>query len=169
MPRPRGRKCGTVSGYRGGCRCAECTAAKTAAHRDYVARVRERDGLTPTQKIRGVAESVACGSCGKAMYRPRSDAPTCKACRMRAKRAVYIHPDIRRSIYVRDGWTCGFCGEAVEDGLPSSSPWQATLDHIIPRSLGGSDDASNLRLLHRYCNAVRSNREALTIEELAAS
>lgn len=167
MPRPRGRKCGTVSGYRGGCRCDACRTAKNDAHRDYVARVKARDGLTPTEKIRGVAKTAECSSCGKSIFRPRVEEPMCVPCRARNKRAVWVPANTRRAIYERDNWTCGICSESVESGLPNSSAWQATLDHIIPRSLGGSDDPSNLRLAHRWCNTVRSNRTALTLEELA--
>lgn len=161
-------RCGTTNGYRKGCRCPECERAVRDYMREYTARVKERDGLTPTEKIRGVAPTVDCTQCGKVMHRPRTETPTCKPCRQRAKRAVYVPAKVRLSIYDRDEWTCQICSEPVEPGLPSSSPWQATLDHIVPRSKGGSDEVGNLRLAHRYCNAVRSNRDALTIEELVA-
>lgn len=31
-------------------------------------------------------------------------------------------------------------------------------DHILPRSLGGSDDIANLRPAHARCNSARGNR-----------
>lgn len=66
--------------------------------------------------------------------------------------------DARRlALYERDGWLC-FCGDLV---IPWGSTdaviddrW-ATLDHIQPRSLGGSDEESNLRTAHFGCNAER--------------
>jgi 5-methylcytosine-specific restriction endonuclease McrA len=81
---------------------------------------------------------------------------------------VWVPKAVRLAIYKRDGWVCGVCSGEVEPGLPASSPWQATLDHVVPRSLGGSDDPENLRLVHRYCNSVRSNRLGLTLDDLAA-
>ncbi len=39
----------------------------------------------------------------------------------------------------------------------------ATLDHALPRALGGSNDDFNLRLAHRWCNEHRGH---LPIEEL---
>lgn len=38
---------------------------------------------------------------------------------------------------------------------PHNSLWQATIDHIVPRSEGGADIASNKRSAHAACN----NRE----------
>ena len=43
------------------------------------------------------------------------------------------------------GQTCGLCGLHV--------PYKkATIDHILPRSLGGSNQISNLQLAHGRCN-----------------
>jgi hypothetical protein len=54
---------------------------------------------------------------------------------------------MRRLIYQRDGYTCGFC---FKRGLMQ-------LDHIIPWSAGGSDRSDNLRSLCKKCNEERSN------------
>lgn len=66
----------------------------------------------------------------------------------------------RLAIYERDNWCCSLCGGDVDPDAPVNSTWDATLDHVIPKSLGGLDDPTNLRLAHRRCNAVRGNREA---------
>ena len=51
-------------------------------------------------------------------------------------RASLIHPGI----------PCGLCG------TPITSPASAHLDHWVPRSAGGSDDLSNLVVVHSWCN-----------------
>lgn len=37
-------------------------------------------------------------------------------------------------------------------------PGATTRDHLIPYSLGGTDDLGNLRPAHRRCNSIRGNR-----------
>ena len=44
-------------------------------------------------------------------------------------------------------------------GLPFTDPTDPPVaDHLVPRSLGGSDDIGNLRPAHRSCNGRRGNR-----------
>ncbi len=154
--------------YTKGCRCGVCRDGQRIRMRDYVARVKARDGLTPTQKIRGVIEPKRCVTCGGDIMRTSLETPMCNPCRARTRRGIHISKTDRLSVYERDSWVCGFCSEGVLPDAPRNGPWSATLDHIIPRSLGGSDDPTNLRIAHRYCNSVRSNRLGLTLEDLAA-
>lgn len=154
---------GTRKMYRdGACRCAECRAWNAAAKRRYDAMVKERDGLTVTQKYRPgkTRKMVApCSSCGRRVW-GESESPTCAVCRKRAKRGIEISAADRLAIYERDGWTCGICLEPVDKALTGHDQFGPTLDHIQPRSLGGSDDHENLRLAHRACNSARGNRAA---------
>lgn len=61
----------------------------------------------------------------------------------------------------RDGDRCGICNRKVDITLKSGTRGSRrgpSVDHIVPRSLGGSDDLSNLRLAHWGCNQKRGNR-----------
>jgi hypothetical protein len=55
----------------------------------------------------------------------------------------------------RDGWWCWLCGDAIDQN--AIGPWQPTIDHLVPRSRGGSNDLANLRLAHRRCNNRRGS------------
>lgn len=59
---------------------------------------------------------------------------------------------IRRSLILRDGLICAYCGEGMEPLVERNHPLGMTIDHIKPRALGGSNKLENLRLLHRQCN-----------------
>jgi len=42
------------------------------------------------------------------------------------------------------------CGDPIENEKPS-------LDHVVPRSLGGQDRIGNLLVMHGICNGRKSN------------
>lgn len=63
-----------------------------------------------------------------------------------------------RELAERDGTDCGICGESVDMSLRrSESNMCASVDHILPRALGGSHDPENLQLAHLHCNQVKSD------------
>lgn len=51
-------------------------------------------------------------------------------------------------IYLRDGNKCQYC----------SSTKNLTIDHVIPKSRGGTDDWSNLVISCSSCNTKKANR-----------
>lgn len=98
-----------------------------------------------------------CGRCGVECERPamKGQRPRyCSECRIRD----WITPTRRLAVYERDAWTCWLCEEPVDrDLIGSRSIWRPSLDHVTPRSAGGSNSESNLRLAHMWCNCVRSD------------
>lgn len=62
-------------------------------------------------------------------------------------RLVNTRPS-RKSIHVRDGHKCVYCGQ--KENL--------TVDHIIPSSRGGGNDFSNLVCCCVACNSKKGNR-----------
>jgi 5-methylcytosine-specific restriction endonuclease McrA len=57
----------------------------------------------------------------------------------------------RRNIYKRDRYTCQYCG-----ARPRSE--ELTIDHVIPRSQGGTSTWENCVLACLDCNAKKGNR-----------
>lgn len=79
-------------------------------------------------------------------------------------RGRWIKEDERIALYERDNWTCQICFDPVLRTAWSNDPKDATLDHILPRSKGGSHDPENLRTACFLCNARRSdNTEDLVL------
>lgn len=56
---------------------------------------------------------------------------------------------VRQRVFDRDGRACVECGKTEA----------LSLDHIVPRSKGGSHDESNLRTLCKSCNSVKRSRD----------
>lgn len=65
-----------------------------------------------------------------------------------------IRPGLWYQVLQRDRWRCVSCGRTVADGV------LLEVDHIQPRSLGGTNAAANLQTLCRKCNSGKSNRDA---------
>ena len=55
----------------------------------------------------------------------------------------------RRTIFARDDYTCQYCGYRGK---------QLTVDHVVPKRLGGSDDWENLVTCCRKCNLKKGDK-----------
>ena len=66
----------------------------------------------------------------------------------------WIRPEKRLAIYLRDEFTCIYCG----CDLHGAHPNQITLDHVRPVSAGGSNSEHNLVTACRRCNCSRGNK-----------
>lgn len=114
---------------------------------------------SPAYRIPGPkpTERWNCGLCGATCERSATKGQRpkyCQDCRVRD----WISPARRLALYERDSWTCWLCEEAVDASLIGTrSEWRPSLDHVTPRSRGGTHDDSNLRLAHMWCNCVRSD------------
>ncbi len=63
-----------------------------------------------------------------------------------------INDAVRQQIRERAGFVCEYCHSPER-----LSANRFTVEHLMPRSLGGSDDLINLALACRRCNERRSN------------
>lgn len=66
----------------------------------------------------------------------------------------WISKTRRMAIYLRDSFTCVYC----KRDLHTANPFDITLDHLRPRSLGGGHDSRNLVTACRSCNPSRQDR-----------
>ena len=56
-------------------------------------------------------------------------------------------PLTRRAVFARDEWRCQYCGATAEN-----------LDHVIPKSRGGTHTWDNVVAACRRCNSKKENR-----------
>ncbi len=70
-----------------------------------------------------------------------------------------ISKELRAFVLDRNGFTCQMCGIAAGEPHPADGGRKARLHigHIIDKSMGGKDEASNLRAICSVCNEGASN------------
>ncbi len=79
-----------------------------------------------------------------------------RPCVIRLVRYVRIPRDVhrrkitRKAVLARDAWTCQYCGREAHTGL--------TVDHVIPRSRGGTSAWENIVASCAPCNRKKGNR-----------
>src|SRR5262245_13276333 len=71
------------------------------------------------------------------------------------ERAPRVTPSVRFAVLKRDGYRCRLCGAAPRD----DDAVRLEVDHITPRSRGGSDDLDNLWTLCFRCNRGKGTED----------
>jgi 5-methylcytosine-specific restriction endonuclease McrA len=72
----------------------------------------------------------------------------------RYQKSKWISKERRLALYLRDSFTCQYCGT----DLRGADPQTITLDHLKCRCYGGTHDSSNLVVACRSCNSSRGNK-----------
>lgn len=122
-----------------------------------------------TRRMFVQGDCVICGDafmaeCSQGGHLPMYCSSRCS--RFRHKSSGWISRTDRLAIYERDGWICQICCGSTSRIYAYEDPWSPTLDHVVPRSLGGSDDPENLRLAHAWCNSVLGDGSVYSDEVL---
>lgn len=65
----------------------------------------------------------------------------------------FVRAGLWWEVLARDKWTCKSCGRTPKDGVTLE------VDHILPRSKGGTDEIKNLQTLCKKCNIGKSNKD----------
>jgi len=66
----------------------------------------------------------------------------------------WIRPERRLGLYIRDEFTCCYCGR----NLKHAAPEEINLDHLLPRNAGGGNEATNLVTSCKSCNSRRQDK-----------
>jgi hypothetical protein len=132
--------------------------------------------------------SANCRAAFKTHCGPRPTQTTCVACgvpidlTIRGKRGQLTKSVIKfcrpckqdyskykmsaRELAERDGANCGICGKAVDMTLRRQDSLMCpSVDHVTPRSRGGTHEPGNLQLAHLYCNQAKSDRVVETLKQ----
>jgi hypothetical protein len=86
----------------------------------------------------------------------RRDVKVCLDCKneLRDRRAM-----LERLAHVTKA-LCGICHEPVNLSIRHPSPKSPSVDHVIPKAKGGTNEFTNLQLAHLGCNSAKRDRVA---------
>ena len=103
---------------------------------------------------------VPCKRCGDMFdtKTTRVSAVNCPPCRFQARGRDWGIS--AKGLALRDGPVCAIGGETIDMSVKWPALGSPTVDHIVPRSMGGSDDPSNLQLACYLHNLQKGNRVA---------
>jgi hypothetical protein len=59
----------------------------------------------------------------------------------------------RHKVMVRDGWTCGICGDRIDPDC--TDLMRPSLDHVVALAAGGSHTYGNVQASHFLCNSYK--------------
>lgn len=77
----------------------------------------------------------------------------------------WVRQEKRLAIYIRDNFTCAHCKRDLRNIQPGEGI-RIELDHIIPVSKGGGNNASNLVTSCSKCNASRGDKDLEVLHPL---
>jgi 5-methylcytosine-specific restriction endonuclease McrA len=129
-----------------GCYCCNCHATFSFAIRDGM-----RQPCCPFCQSRAIT---------KAKPQPfvQYDLPSGKPPGKRRKGGNRRARELVPKLAEREGWVCHLCKGMIDPRLREPDPQRATIDHLVPLSLGGSRGSKrNMRLAHFACNSERGN------------
>jgi endogenous inhibitor of DNA gyrase (YacG/DUF329 family) len=115
-------------------------------------------------------KSFDCAKCGitvslivkatKAGQFKRFNATLCDKCARRTRAGMTVGQLARR-----DGTDCGICGRTVNLFATKDNPDRPSVDHILPRAAGGTNDPTNLQLAHLSCNHTKHTKIGFSLKD----
>jgi hypothetical protein len=115
----------------------------------------------------GPPPNPTCASCGltidlltagKNGRRKKADTKLCRRCKYQS-RTEATPGELAR----RDGPYCQICGCDVDLSAVFPDRMRPSVDHIVPRALGGDDSKSNNQLSHLLCNQRKGARSDFSL------
>ncbi len=135
-------------------RCRRCSCAQAVLGRTLCVPCSGKVRIAVRTRRESNRKSGVCLTCGG----DRSDATLCLDCRIkiianaRLKKAVASGTWlILKEKLVAQGFRCAYSGEPIVPGI------NASIDHIVPSSRGGSPEAHNLQWVSKIVNLMKTS------------
>jgi 5-methylcytosine-specific restriction endonuclease McrA len=138
-----------------------CSRQHKEQSREHRKRLREN-------RVR-ITHSRYCKGCGELFETGRQDKIYCNSdCSQWLKAQTRRERDrewenqrkgsLRARVYLKNSGICGICNQHINSSVAYPDPMSLSIDHIIPRSQGGSHKIENLQPAHLVCNINRQDK-----------
>lgn len=105
-----------------------------------------------------VQKKNTSGKCGRCRKKDRERASSVRLRVRRGKVRVAVNKLSVREVFDKDGGRCQVCKKAINWDLSWPHKMSMSVDHIVPLSKGGSDEAENVQAAHLGCNSRKSDK-----------
>lgn len=173
------KTCGTivtksfVSVKHGTACCAECARREQEKKEAEKKKLKElqRQELKRIKRLQRETVQISlsvCEVCG-AVYIPKSTRMKYCSSKCAHQNKWHMKEGYRKlfplkEVYERDNGVCYLCGKPCDwndyedvDGVIVYGNNYPSRDHVVPKSKGGANDWSNIRLAHRICNCLKAD------------
>lgn len=131
-----------------------------------------RNGMICSDECRVARWSRKCKDCSAEYVQKKNTSGKCQRCRKRDReRASSVRLKVRqgkirvavnklsvREVWERDRGVCQLCRKKIDWKLSWPDRKSMSVDHIIPLSKGGTDEAVNVQAAHLGCNCRKCNK-----------
>lgn len=144
-------------------------------NKDICQKKREATAKRKEKERQDKMRTAACSICGIEFNTLQPSQVTCsnkcsnkwrnRLADRRINKLNMVDADITlQKLFKRDGGVCYLCGgmcewddKEIRDGHTVHLNNYPSIEHVIPLSRGGEHSWNNVRLSHRYCNAIKSD------------
>ena len=142
----------------------DCWKCGRPVEQTILGRLRGRCADRTTCRVALLLDVRPCVRCSTVFQPTARRVVRCESCRGRQRpERVASHRVVKRmaqAIFDRDGWRCQLCGGHLDASLIGQrhNHQRPSIDHVVPLSRGGTDDATNLQAAHLRCNEMKGAR-----------
>lgn len=158
--------------------CAERRRVERENIRAEESRIKKKE-RTDKKLLKTVKKPVfekQCVVCGRLFVTARSNSVCCSNECSRKRRNRNSDARLTKNncddwnitleaLFKRDKGVCHICGGScdyedyiIRDGTFIAGDWYPSVDHVTPLAKGGRHNWDNVKLAHRFCNAVKSDK-----------
>lgn len=112
------------------------------------------NSLFCSKECSSLSKTFTCPTCFTKVIKPKIY--TSHFCSLGCRQGKHPTKSINKlEVFSTLGSSCLICDSPVDMFMPAGLDYSPTIDHVVPLSLGGSNDLFNAAPAHRLCNHLK--------------